>query len=173
MKKLVVLGAFIAALCATGASAQARDAVARKQDWSVFKQGEAASRMCWIVSRPQTSTATKGGNPVDVNRGDVYLMVGMWPGDRIKNQVMMAGGYPFKKNSSVKVKVGTKTYKMFTDGQEAWTDSAASDDRLVAALKRGADAVVNGVSTRGTQTADTFSLRGFTSALNEARKICK
>ena len=37
----------------------------------------------------------------------------------------------------------------------------------------GADAVITGVSTRGTTTTDTFSLRGFTAAINEARKLCK
>ena len=157
----------------TGANAQARDAVDRKQDWSVFKQGEAAARECWIVSQPVSSTAKRGGSTVDVQRGDIFLMVGIRPGDRIKNEVSMMGGYPFRKESSVKVKIGSVTYELFTAGEGAWTDSAESDDKLVAAMKRGSDAVVTGISTRGTTTIDTFSLRGFTAALNEARKVCQ
>lgn len=158
---------------ASPATAQAREAVERKQDWSVFKQGEAAGRECWIVSQPVSSTAKRGGNTVDVQRGDIFLMVGIRPGDRVKNEVSMMGGYPFRKDSSVKVKIGATNYELFTAGEGAWTDSAESDDKLVAAMKRGADAVITGVSTRGTTTIDTFSLRGFTAALNEARKVCQ
>ncbi|MGB0412366.1 MAG: invasion associated locus B family protein [Pikeienuella sp.] len=164
-----------AGLMTTGhsASAQAREAVDRKQDWSVFKQGEAASRECWIVSQPVSSTAKRGGSTVDVNRGDIFLMVGIRPGDRVKNEVSMMGGYPFRKGSSVKVKIGSNNYELFTAGEGAWTDSGESDDKLVAAMKRGSDAIVSGISTRGTTTIDTFSLRGFTAALNEARKVCQ
>lgn len=161
------------AMSGTIASAQARDAVDRKQDWSVFKQGEAAARECWIVSQPVSSTAKRGGGTVDVNRGDIFLMVGVRPGDRVKNEVSMMGGYPFRKDSSVKLKIGTTNYELFTAGEGAWTDSAESDNKLVAAMKRGSDAVATGVSTRGTTTIDTFSLRGFTAALNEARKVCQ
>lgn len=166
--------ALVAALVATGAAqAQVSDAVAQKKDWSIFKQGSAADRMCWIVSQPISSTAKRAGSPVSVNRGDIFLMVAIRPGERVKNEVSMMAGYPYRKNSAVKVKIGSDTYEMFTEGEGAWTDSGESDDRLVAAMRRGADAVITGVSTRGTTTTDTFSLRGFTAAINEARKLCK
>ncbi len=171
MKILAI--ALVAALGTFGAaSAQVSDAVAQKKDWSIFKQGSAADRMCWIVSQPISSTAKRAGSPVSVNRGDIFLMVAIRPGERVKNEVSMMSGYPYRKNSAVKIKIGSDTYEMFTEGEGAWTDSGESDDRLVAAMRRGADAVVTGVSTRGTTTIDTFSLRGFTAAINEARKLC-
>ncbi len=37
---------------------------------------------------------------------------------------------------------------------------------------RGAQAVVTGVSGRGTQTRDTFSLLGFTASVEEAQRRC-
>lgn len=170
-----ILGpAFVAALGVFGAAnAQVSDAVDQKNDWSIFKQGSAAERMCWIVSQPISSTAQRAGSPVSVQRGDVFLMVAIRPGERVNNEVSMMAGYPFRSNSAVKVKIGSDTFEMFTEGEGAWTDSAESDDRLVAAMRRGADAVVTGVSSRGTTTTDTFSLRGFTAAINEARKLCK
>lgn len=165
--------ALMTALMSVGAAhAQVSDAVAQKKDWSIFKQGSAADRMCWIVSQPISSTAQRAGSPVSVNRGDIFLMVAIRPGERVKNEVSMMAGYPFRTNSAVKMKIGSDTYEMFTEGEGAWTDSAESDDRLVAAMRRGTDAVVSGVSTRGTTTTDTFSLRGFTAAINEARKLC-
>lgn len=162
----------IAALIAGAAAAQTSDAVAVKRDWSVFRQGDAADRMCWIVSQPVSSSATRGGNPVAVQRGDIYLMVAIRPGERVKNEVSMIAGYPFKEKSSVKIRIGSKTYEMFTEGEGAWTDSPESDEKVVDSMKRGANAIVTGVSTRGTTTKDTFSLLGFTAALAEARKLC-
>jgi hypothetical protein len=39
-------------------------------------------------------------------------------------------------------------------------------------MKRGADATLVGKSSRGTQTKDTFSLLGFTAAVEDAEKRC-
>ena len=153
-----ILGAAVIAAIAGAASAQVSDAVAQKKDWSIFKQGSAADRMCWIVSQPVSSTAQRAGSPVSVRRGDIFLMVAIRPGERVKNEVSMMAGYPFRKNSAVKVKIGSNTYEMFTEGEGAWTDSGESDDRLVAAMRRGADAVITGVSTRGTTTTDAEML---------------
>jgi len=40
-------------------------------------------------------------------------------------------------------------------------------------MKRGVDAVLTARSTRGTQTKDTFSLLGYTAAVEEAEKRCQ
>ena len=48
----------------------------------------------------------------------------------------------------------------------------ADDSKIVTAMKRGADAIVTGVSSRGTQTKDTFSLLGFTAAVEDAEGRC-
>jgi len=42
----------------------------------------------------------------------------------------------------------------------------------VTAMKRGSEAVLTARSARGTKTQDTFSLLGFTAALDEAAKRC-
>ncbi|MEM7544090.1 MAG: invasion associated locus B family protein [Pseudomonadota bacterium] len=154
------------------AVAQSSEAVGAKRDWSIFKQGSAADRQCWIVSQPTTSTASRGGRPVDVNRGDIFLMVAIRPGAQVKNEVSMIAGYPFRSGSSVTMQVSNSKFEMFTDGEGAWTDSAAKDDEVVAAMRRGANAKLTGTSSRGTQTVDTFSLIGFTAALEEARALC-
>jgi len=39
-------------------------------------------------------------------------------------------------------------------------------------MKRGANAVLNARSGRGTRTQDTFSLLGFTAAVEEAARRC-
>jgi invasion protein IalB len=155
-----------------GAAAQTAEAVSAKRDWSIFQQGAATDRQCWIVSQPTTSTATRGGKPVDVRRGDIFLMVAIRPGARVKNEVSMIAGYPFKPGSSVNAEIGNSKFELFTDGEGAWTDSASKDDEVVAAMKRGSTAIFVGESSRGTKTTDSFSLLGFTAALDEARALC-
>lgn len=166
----IVIGA-----AAVGAPAfgQTSESVGAKRDWSIFKQGEAESRQCWIVTQPLTSTAKRGGQPVSVNRGDIFLMVAIRPASSVKNEVSFVAGYPFRDGGSVKLDIGSSKFELFTSGEAAWTDSSKQDDDVVAAMRRGANAVVSGVSSRGTTTTDTFSLLGFTAALAEARALCK
>ncbi|WP_340108117.1 invasion associated locus B family protein [Pikeienuella sp. HZG-20] len=152
---------------------ETNESIGAKRDWSIFKQGSAADRQCWVVSKPVSSRALRGGKPVSVNRGDIYLMVAIRPGSQVLNEVSMIGGYPFRSGSSVKMEIGSDKFELFTEGEGAWADSPESDAKIVAAMKRGVTANVTGVSTRGTTTIDRFSLSGFTAALDEARALCK
>ena len=167
---MTVAAAAAAALIAGTAAAQSR--VDAKRDWSIFEAGEGAQKVCWIVSKPKSSTAERGGQTVEVNRGDIYLMVSVRPADNVKNEVSYLAGYPFAEGSEVTVTVGSNNFTMFTDGENAWTSSQADDDRLAGAFRGGSDARVVGQSSRGTTTRDTFSLMGFTDALEAAQARC-
>ena len=68
--------------------------------------------------------------------------------------------------------VGGTKFEMFTEGEMAWSASPADDAKIITAMKRGSDAVLTGVSGRGTKTEDTFSLFGFTAAVEDAEKRC-
>lgn len=170
---VVSLFAFAIAAPAASVAQATNESVGAKRDWSIFKQGSAADRQCWIVSQPVSSRASRGGKPVSVNRGDIYLMVATRPGKQVKNEISMIAGYPFRSGSAVKVKIGTDNFEMFTEGEGAWADSPENDDKIVAAMRRGSTAELTGVSTRGTTTVDRFSLSGFTAALEEAQALCK
>lgn len=150
---------------------QATDRVDAKRDWSVFTSDE-GGKVCWIVTQPTTSIAKRGGKQVTVKRSAIYLMVAVRPTKAAKNEVSMVAGYPFKKSSTVGAKIGATGFEMFTEGEGAWLASAEDDDRMVAAMKRGSTAVMTGTSERGTVTVDTFSLLGFTAALESARTLC-
>lgn len=160
----------VATLIATAAFAQARVGV--RDDWSIFEAGKGTQKVCWVVTKPKRWSAERGGKTVQVQRGDIYLMVSVRPADNVKNEVSYLSGYPFKEGSTVTIKVAGKDFTMFTDGENAWTSSKADDDRLAAAFRAGADAKVVGLSSRGTTTYDTFSLIGFTDALAAAQDRC-
>ena len=169
-----VLGGALAWAAAPGdAMAQTQKRVDAKKDWSIFQAGTEAQRLCWIVSQPTQKAAFRNGKAVSVNRGDIFLMVAIRPGDGVQNEVSFLSGYPFKNGSEVKASVGNDDFTMFTEGETAWAPSAQDDSALVAAFRKGSNAKFEGTSTRGTKTVDTFSLSGFTAALEAAAELCK
>lgn len=171
---IALLAALMAGTIVTGAAeAQTQARVDAKKDWSIFEAGPAGQKVCWIVSQPTKSTASRNGKSVTVNRGDIFLMVSIRPADGVVNEVSYLSGYPFKKGSEVKASVGTSEFSLFTEGENAWSPSAQDDASLIAAFRRGSDTRIVGESSRGTKTVDTFSLNGFTAALEAAVDLCK
>jgi len=176
MRDFLATGLIAAALLAVvgaPALAQSQNRVDAKRDWAVFEASADGGKICWIVSKPTKSIALRGGKQVSVTRGDIYLMVAVRPGDGVENEVSFIAGYPFKKGSEVEATVGSTSFAMFTDGENAWAPSPAEDDRIVAAFIKGIDTKVEGVSSRGTTTVDTFSLLGFSDALDAAKTRCE
>ena len=162
-----------AALSGTATFAVAQEStnqVAVKTDWSVFT--EESPKECWGVSSPKETVNTRDGAPVSVRRGDILLFVTFRPGGA-GGEVSFSGGYPFAAGSTVKLDIEGTSFDLFSDGEWAWPASAADDASLLAALKGGTTAILSGQSGKGTKTQDTFSLRGFTAAMDEAASRCK
>ena len=163
-----------AVACAGPAFAQSAERVASHTDWSVFVAG--TPKECYIVSPPTPRPPRRDGKPAEVQRGDVRLFVAFRPGENVSNEVSFTGGYPFREGSTVTLAVGSDTFTLGPGagdaGEWAWTDPA-DDSQVVAALKRGATAKLTGTSSRGTGTEDTFSLAGFTAAVEDAAARCR
>ncbi len=173
VSKIVGAAAFCAAI-ATGATAQNQDSssnrVAAKTDWSVFVEDNPTE--CWGVSTPKEIVNSRDGRVVAARRGQILLMVFFRPAAGANGQVAFTGGYPFASGSTVNVTIDGTEFEMFTEGEWAWPATTADDAKIITAMKRGAQAVVTGVSSRGTTTKDTFSLLGFTAAIEDAEKRC-
>jgi len=171
MRKLIGL-ALLAATCATQGFAQETTdrRVAATTDWSVFQETDPTE--CFAVSAPKESVNTRDGAPVQVSRGETFLFVFYRPTEGVNGQVTFTGGYPFAANSTVTLDIGGTQFTLFTEGEWAWPATPDDDARIVAAMRAGSSAVLTGVSGRGTQTQDTFSLLGFTASVDEARTRC-
>lgn len=174
MTSKLARGLCILALTFAAGQATAQESsnrVAAETDWSVFV--EESPKECWSVSKPKETVNTKDGRVVAVNRGDILLFVSYRPGSNVNGEVSFTGGYPFKDGSTVAMTIGNDTFQLFTDGEWAWSKDADMDAKIIAAMKRGADAVLVGNSSRGTRTEDKFSLLGFTAAVDDAATRCK
>jgi len=163
----------VVAALAIGTSAQAQESsnrVAANTDWSVFVEDNPTE--CWGVSAPKETVNTRDGQVVQARRGDILLFVFYRPSASVQGQVAFTGGYPFASGSTASLVIAGTTFQLFTEGEWAWPATPEDDAKIVAAMKRGADAVVTAQSGRGTITKDTFSLLGFTAAEEEAAKRC-
>lgn len=167
-------GTFVALALMTAASQgfaqESTNRVATKTDWSVFT--EDSPKECWGVSSPKETVNSRDGQSVSVRRGDILLFVTFRPGSGAKGEISFTGGYPFAPGSTVNVAIDSGSFDLVSDGEWAWPASTDDDAALLAAMKNGTTAVVTARSGKGTQTKDTFSLRGFTAALQEAEKRC-
>lgn len=162
------------AFLATGAFAQqtSSNQVATKNDtWAVFEDKD--PRECWAVASPRETVNTKDGRVVAVRRGDILFMTFFRPGAGGTGQVAFTGGYPFAPGSTVDLDIGGTGFRLVTEGEWGWPANAAEDAQIIAALKRGATATLTARSARGTQTKDSFSLSGYTAAVEEAEKRCQ
>jgi|TARA_B110000908_G_C10183116_1_gene416687 hypothetical protein len=170
--KTGIATALIAGLIAGSAWAQSQSTnrVAAKTDWSVFVEDDPTE--CWSVSTPKETVNSRDGRVVAVNRGQTLLMVFYRPSAGAKGQVAFTGGYPFASGSTVNMNISGNFFELFTEGEWAWPATTADDAKIIAAMERGADAKLTGRSGRGTQTEDTFSLLGFTAAVEDAGKRC-
>ncbi|MGV8985616.1 MAG: invasion associated locus B family protein [Cypionkella sp.] len=164
----LVLGA--EAGVAQTAAATSDKLVATKTAWSVF--ADTSPKECWGVSKPKETLNTRDGKSVSVRRSDILLFVTFRPG-QAGGETSFTGGYAFADNSSVDVDIDGQTFQMTTKGEWAWAASPDDDAKLLEALQKGTNAVLTAHSSKGTQTKDTFSLSGFTAAMQEAGTRCK
>lgn len=159
-------------IAANGAMAQeeSTNRVNSITDWSVFEGDN--PRECWAVTTFKESVNTKEGRVVSVTRGDILLMVFYRPDANVQGQIAFTGGYPFARGSTVNVNIGGTEFELFTEGEWAWPATPQDDAKIITAMKRGANAILSARSQRGTATKDTFSLLGFTAAVEDASKRC-
>lgn len=156
------------AMATSGFAQTSNNRVNAVTDWSVF----AENGQCWIVSAPTSVLNTRGGKKVDATRSDILLFVTFDKNRGVKGEVSFTGGYKFKADSPIKIQIGSSSYTLYPEGEWAWPATASDDSKIRESMKRGATAVITAQSARPTNTKDTFSLKGFTAALEDAERRC-
>lgn len=154
---------------AGAAFAQAKDPtpLGESGDWAAYAYKAKGGKVCYIVSQP------KGSAPKNAKRDPVFFLITHRPGQSVRNEVSTIIGYPFKKDTNVEVAVDEANFTLFSNGDGAWADTRDKDKKVVAAMKKGKAMTVKGTSERGTETTDTYSLRGISGALDKIEAACK
>ncbi len=137
--------------------------------WGAYMATPNGKKVCFALAKP-TSSKT---NPPNRPRDPAYAFVSTRPAEKVSNEVSVMIGYTLKPGSESTVEVGGASYPMYTQGDGLWIKNAAEEERMVEAMRRSADLVVKGVSAKGTETTDTFSLKGLSQALDRIAQDCK
>ncbi|MEQ8331609.1 invasion associated locus B family protein [Nisaea sp.] len=138
------------------AVAQEPQTIGRNSDWIAYTYESAGKTVCYMASTP---TKAEGNYS---KRGHIYALVTHHPDADSQGEFSIVTGYTYKPDSEVDVEIGGQKFSLFTDKDRAWAPDAKTDASIVTAMIKGSKMTVSGMSTRGTKTEDTYSLRGFT-----------
>ena len=127
--------------------------------WNLIKETD----YCFIGSLP-----VKIDMPEGKHRGDVYILV-----YKMNNSsdaiVQIDAGYPYNEKIPVEVKIDNAFFEFYSEEDTAFTKD---DKAVIYAMKKGFNLIVNGESSRGTKTSDSYTLKGFTFAFNKLKSDC-
>jgi len=141
-------------------------------DWGAYAASPGGQKICFALSKPTSSRDNPPNRRTAANV--VYLFVSTRPAEKVKDEVsVLVTGYALKPGSEATSAVGNANFAMYTQNEGAWVKNAAEENRLVEAMRKGADLVVKATTSRGTQTTDTFSLKGVTQALDRVAQECR
>jgi invasion protein IalB len=154
---------------ATAQEAAQPQLVATYGDWGAYLANSGGRKVCFALSKPVSAETDPPNRP----RDPPYLFVSTRPAENVRNEVSAIMGYPLRPNSDATVEIGSDKYAMYTQNDGAWVKNPAEETRMIEAMRKGADLVVKGVSSRGTQTTDRYSLKGVSQALDRVDQECK
>ena len=137
--------------------------------WGAYTATPNGKKVCFALAKPSSSKS----NPPNRPRDPAYVFVSTRPAEKVTNEVSIMIGYTLKPGSESTLEVGGATYAMYTQGDGLWIKNAAEEERMVEAMRKAADVVVKGVSSKGTETTDTFSMKGLAQALDRLAQDCR
>jgi invasion protein IalB len=137
--------------------------------WGAYTATPNGKKVCFALAKPSSSKT----NPPNRPRDPAYAFVSTRPAEKVTNEVSVMIGYALKPGSESTLEVGGGSFAMYTQGDGLWIKNAAEEERMVEAMRKSADAVIKGVSAKGTETTDTFSLKGLAQALDRLAQDCR
>ena len=137
--------------------------------WGAYTATPNGRKVCFALAKPSSSKT----NPPNRPRDPAYAFVSTRPAEKVTNEVSVMIGYTLKPGSESTLEVGGASYALYTQGDGLWIKNAAEEERMVDAMRKAADVTVKGVSAKGTETIDTFSLKGLSQALDKLAQDCK
>jgi invasion protein IalB len=137
--------------------------------WGAYTATPNGKKVCFALAKPSSSKT----NPPNRPRDPAYAFVSTRPAEKVNNEVSIMIGYQLKPGSESTLEVGGARYAMYTQGDGLWIKNAAEEERMVDAMRKAADVTVKGMSAKGTETSDTFSLKGLAQALDRLAQDCR
>lgn len=164
--RIICMALLVLTSSATFAKAESPALLGSFGNWKAYAYKEATGQVCFMSSTP---TKAEGKY---TKRGKIYAMIAHRPGEKSKDVFSYMTGYSFNTSSDIIVTIDSEKFALAGQGENAWTTSDATDQKLALAIQKGSRMTVEGTSARGTKTKDTFSLKGSGDAYAAISKAC-
>jgi invasion protein IalB len=158
MIKMALTATTLVLLAAPAAHAVTAKSLGQFNSWSAATYEQGNAQRCFIMGKPSAE------EPSSLRHGDVFFFVQTGGTDSNNTESSFQTGYDFAKNSVVTVTIGDDSFRMLTEGNNAWLERLEREPALLAAMRAGDNMVLEAHSARGNATTYTFSLAGVTAA---------
>jgi hypothetical protein len=138
-------------------------------DWGAYWAMPNGRKVCFSIAKQKASVT----NPAGRKRDPAYVFISTRPSENVRNEVSVIIGYPFKDKTDATAEIGADKFAMYTLNDGAWIKNVAEEARMVDAMRKGSDLTVKGVSGHGTESTDTYSLKGLSQAVDRTAQECK
>lgn len=138
-------------------------------EWGAYTASPGGRKVCFALAKPAKAQTEPANRP----RDPTYLFISSRPTERVRDEISVMFGYPFKPNTDASIEIGGASFAMYTQADGGWIKNAAEEPRLVETMRKAPDMTVKGVSVRGTASADIYSLKGLAQALDRLAQECR
>jgi len=154
-------------------------------DWGVYRTQAAKGRVCYTLAQPKERA------PADLKRDPAYAFISDRPGEGVRNEVSFIMGFDVanspdaapadaKKTDPKKASpdtpamatVGDQSFELLAKTTNLWVKNAAKEGQLIDQMRKAGKLQVKAASKKGHVTTDTYSLAGFSQALDKVQKEC-
>jgi hypothetical protein len=151
-------------------------------DWKVYHSASGRSKICYLLSQP------KKRDPDDANREQAYAFISERPSEHVRNEISFVMGTDLiavadekKKPKKPKkgeeaaaptVVVGDAEFDLAPKGSDLWIKNPAEESKVIEEMRKGANLVIKAAARKGGRVIDTYSLSGFSQAVDKALKDC-
>jgi len=156
-------------------------------DWKVYHSVSGKTKICYLLAEPKTR------EPDDVKRDKAYAFISDRPAERVRNEVSFVMGFEIATAADLKeakhakrpkkheddasadeptAMIGDAEFDLAPKGGDLWVKNPAEESKVIDEMRKGATLVVKAASKKGRATRDTYSLSGFSQAVDKALKDC-
>ena len=152
-------------LFSTVAIANTPKSIGKYKSWEAFSYNDGKGKVCFAQTIPTEKS------PKNLKIDDSRLFVTFRKEEKIKNEISVTAGYPYKQ-SSVVAKSGKNNFSFFSQGKFAWIADGEEEFNLIKLMKKATKLSISASDLKGNKTRDLYSMMGFTKAYNTAKKSC-
>lgn len=158
-------------------------------DWKVYHAATGKARICYISAEP------KSREPGAAKAEKAYAFISERPAERVRNEVSFVMGFELATADDLKeakkakkpkkrgddapaapgaptATIGEAAFALTPVGSALWVKNAAEEGKVLDEMKKGSNLVIAATSKKGRATTDTYSLAGFSQAVEKALKDC-